>query len=138
MIGRKESGDAATWRDDREPGVIIHNRSADPEHRTQLEQRTARSGPVVRYDRKVGERSFNVMSWGFVPPLGEGHQSRFLEHRHLERVPGEDGRTMRTQRTPHHSMLRSAGLGLAQAAAETPAAERGTWFDTCPGRAANQ
>jgi hypothetical protein len=61
MTGRRESGDAATWRDDREPGVIIHNRSADPEHRTQLEQRTARSGPVFRYDPKIGEHSLNVM-----------------------------------------------------------------------------
>src|SRR5712671_161212 len=33
-------------------------------------------------------------------------------------------------------MPQSAGLGLARAAAETPAVERGTWFDTCPGRGA--
>jgi len=35
-------------------------------------------------------------------------------------------------------MPQSAGLGLAQVAAETPAVERGTWFDMCPGRAATQ
>ena len=33
-------------------------------------------------------------------------------------------------------MPRSVGLGLAQAVTETPAAERGTWFDMCPGRGA--
>jgi hypothetical protein len=31
----------------------------------------------------------------------------------------------------------SAGHALARAAAETPAVEQGTWFDTCPGRGAN-
>jgi hypothetical protein len=31
-------------------------------------------------------------------------------------------------------MPRSAGRELAQVAAETPAVERGTWFDMCPGR----
>jgi hypothetical protein len=38
---------------------------------------------------------------------------------------------------PNRPMPPSAGLGLAQAAAETPAAGRGTWFDMCPGRGAN-
>src|SRR5689334_22434079 len=33
-------------------------------------------------------------------------------------------------------MPRSAGLGLARVAADTPVVERGTLFDTCPGRAA--
>jgi hypothetical protein len=37
---------------------------------------------------------------------------------------------------PNRPMPRSAGLGLARAVAETPAAERGTWFDMCPGRGA--
>ena len=37
---------------------------------------------------------------------------------------------------PVGPMPRSAGLGLARVAAETPVAERGTWFDTCPGRGA--
>jgi hypothetical protein len=34
------------------------------------------------------------------------------------------------------SMPRSVSLGLARAVAETPAPERGTWFDMCPGRGA--
>ena len=33
-------------------------------------------------------------------------------------------------------MPRSVSLGLDRAVAETPAAERGTWFDMCPGRGA--
>jgi hypothetical protein len=33
-------------------------------------------------------------------------------------------------------MPQSAGLGLARATVEIPAAARGTWFDMCPGRGA--
>jgi hypothetical protein len=38
---------------------------------------------------------------------------------------------------PNGPMPQSAGLGLARVAAEIPAVERGTWFDMCPGRGAN-
>ena len=50
---------------------------------------------------------------------------------------------VRSQRGVHErlpsygAMPRLAGLGLARAAAEIPVAERGTWFDTCPGREGN-
>jgi putative SOS response-associated peptidase YedK len=36
--------------------------------------------PVIRYDARASERSLDVMRWGLVPFLGEGHQSRFREH----------------------------------------------------------
>ena len=42
----------------------------------------------------------------------------------------------RTGSLPSGPVPRSAGFGLARAAAETPAVERGTWFDMCPGRGA--
>src|SRR5258708_37810799 len=36
--------------------------------------------PVVRYDARAGERSLDLMRWGLVPFLGQGHQSRLREH----------------------------------------------------------
>jgi putative SOS response-associated peptidase YedK len=36
--------------------------------------------PVVYYDAKHGGRRLEVMRWGLIPLLGEGHQDRFLDH----------------------------------------------------------
>ena len=36
--------------------------------------------PVVRYDAKDRLRSLDVMRWGLIPLLGQGHQDRFLDH----------------------------------------------------------
>src|SRR6266849_1596502 len=40
---------------------------ADPQHRAQLERGTSDPLPVVHYDARAGERSFDVMRWGLVP-----------------------------------------------------------------------
>jgi len=57
-----------------------------------------------------------------------------------QRLPLSLGRLIanRLQQLPQScSMPRSAGLRLAREVAETPAGERGTWFDMCPGRGAS-
>ena len=40
--------------------------------------------PVVRYDRKAGERSLDILRWSRAV-LGEGHQRRFREHQRQSR-----------------------------------------------------
>src|ERR1700686_4954756 len=36
--------------------------------------------PIVRYDQKAGSRTLDLMRWGLVAVLGEGHQDRLLDH----------------------------------------------------------
>ena len=36
--------------------------------------------PIVHYDAKAGARDLEVMRWGLIPHLGEGHQDRLLDH----------------------------------------------------------
>jgi len=43
------------------------HRTADPEHRAQLERGADRPLPIVRYDAKAGERSLDITRWGLVP-----------------------------------------------------------------------
>jgi hypothetical protein len=41
--------------------------------------------PVVRYDAKDHQRSLEVMRWGLVAVLGQGHQDRLLDHQRASR-----------------------------------------------------
>jgi putative SOS response-associated peptidase YedK len=41
--------------------------------------------PVVRYDILDGQRSLEVMRWGLIPYLGQGHQNRLLLHQRPSR-----------------------------------------------------
>ena len=36
--------------------------------------------PLVRFDRRAGERSLDLLRWGSDPPLGQGHQRRLREY----------------------------------------------------------
>jgi putative SOS response-associated peptidase YedK len=44
--------------------------------------------PIVRYDPRAGHRTLDLMRWGLIPYLGQGHQSRLLDH---QRNGGDGG-----------------------------------------------
>ena len=75
-------------------------------------------------------RNFPASARGPAFPEFSPAVARCRNRRAMERRLFQEGRP------PHRPMPRSADLWLARSVAETPAVERGTWFDMCPGRGA--
>jgi putative SOS response-associated peptidase YedK len=45
--------------------------------------------PIVRYNPKAGHRTLDLMRWGLIPVLGEGHQDRLLDDQRNGRDGGQ-------------------------------------------------
>jgi len=67
--------------------------------------------PVVRYDAKDGQRSLDMLRWGLIPVLGQGHRGRLRQH---QRQGGRD-----REQAGFRESLRNAGAASCRSTTST-------------------